>query len=121
MIDLASDTVTKPTPGMREAMAAEVGDDVYRRRSHGEQLEEQIAELLGKEAAAVCPFGDDEQPNRRAAALRPGDEVLCERSATSSLRTGGPTPSYSALPCNRSILEGLLEVDQLASRVPTGR
>ena len=57
-IDLRSDTVTKPTPEMREAMAeAEVGDDVYRDDPTVNRLEELAAEMLGKEAALFVPSG----------------------------------------------------------------
>ena len=57
-IDLRSDTVTKPTPEMREAMAeAEVGDDVYRDDPTVIRLEELAAEMLGKEAAIFVPSG----------------------------------------------------------------
>ena len=58
MIDLRSDTVTKPTEAMRQAMAkAEVGDDVYREDPTINQLEEQAAERFGKEAALFVPSG----------------------------------------------------------------
>src|SRR5512134_2800699 len=57
-IDLRSDTVTKPTPAMREAMAeAEVGDDVYGDDPTLNRLEELAAEMLGKEAAVFVPSG----------------------------------------------------------------
>jgi Threonine aldolase len=57
-VDLRSDTVTKPTPEMREAMAeAEVGDDVYRDDPTVNRLEEMAAEMLGKEAALFVPSG----------------------------------------------------------------
>jgi len=57
-VDLRSDTVTKPTPEMREAMAeAEVGDDVYRDDPTVNRLEELAAEMLGKEAALFVPSG----------------------------------------------------------------
>src|SRR5438552_805915 len=57
-IDLRSDTVTKPTPEMREAMAeAEVGDDVYRDDPTVNRLEELAADMLGKEAAIFVPSG----------------------------------------------------------------
>ena len=56
LIDLRSDTVTKPTPGMRKAMAsAEVGDDVYGEDPSVNALQERIAGLLGKEAAIWVP------------------------------------------------------------------
>ena len=58
IIDLRSDTVTKPTPEMRRAMAdAPVGDDVYGEDPTVNQLQERSAELLGKEAALFVPSG----------------------------------------------------------------
>src|SRR5262245_9539166 len=58
IIDLRSDTVTKPTPAMRRAMAeAEVGDDVYLEDPTVNRLQERAAEILGKEAALFVPSG----------------------------------------------------------------
>jgi threonine aldolase len=58
MIDLRSDTVTRPSPAMRKAMAeAEVGDDVLREDPTLRALEERAAALTGKEAALFCPSG----------------------------------------------------------------
>ena len=58
MIDLRSDTVTRPSEGMRAAMAAaEVGDDVYGEDPTVNRLEAEVARLLGKEAALFCPSG----------------------------------------------------------------
>lgn len=78
-IDLRSDTVTKPCRAMREAMAyAEVGDDVIGKDPTVESLQEQVAELLGKEAALFMPSGS--MTNQIAIRLhcQPGDEFLCE-------------------------------------------
>ena len=58
LIDLRSDTVTKPTPAMRKAMAeAEVGDDVFGEDPTVNRLQEQAAGLLGKEVALFVPSG----------------------------------------------------------------
>ena len=58
VIDLRSDTVTRPSLKMRDAMSkAVVGDDVYRDDPTTLQLEREIADLLGKEAALLCPSG----------------------------------------------------------------
>ena len=66
LIDLRSDTVTKPTPGMRAAMnAAEVGDDVFGEDPTVNRLEERVAALLGKEAAPVRAVRHDVEPDRR--------------------------------------------------------
>ncbi|HMF56469.1 MAG TPA: GntG family PLP-dependent aldolase [Pyrinomonadaceae bacterium] len=79
MIDLRSDTVTKPTPAMRRAMAeAEVGDDVYGEDPTVNRLQERAAEIFGKEAAIFVPTGS--MGNQIAVKLhtRPGQEVVIE-------------------------------------------
>lgn len=79
MIDLRSDTVTKPTPAMRKAMAeAEVGDDVYREDPTVNRLEQRAAEVMGKEAAIFLPTGT--MGNTIAIKLHTehGQEVICE-------------------------------------------
>ncbi|QDU55607.1 threonine aldolase family protein [Aeoliella mucimassa] len=79
MIDLRSDTVTKPTPAMREAMAqAEVGDDVMVEDPTVNALEQQVAELLGKPAALFVPSGTMGNQLGVRVHCRPGDEFLCE-------------------------------------------
>jgi threonine aldolase len=79
MIDLRSDTVTKPTPEMRQAMAeAEVGDDVYGEDPTVNRLEQRAAEVAGKEAALFVPSGT--MGNTIALKLHTshGQEVICE-------------------------------------------
>ncbi|OLE51369.1 MAG: low specificity L-threonine aldolase [Acidobacteria bacterium 13_1_20CM_3_53_8] len=79
MIDLRSDTVTKPTRAMRRAMAeAEVGDDVYGEDPTVNRLQERAAEIFGKEAAIFVPTGS--MGNQIAIKLhtRPGQEVVIE-------------------------------------------
>jgi threonine aldolase len=79
MIDLRSDTVTKPTPQMRRAMAeAEVGDDVYGEDPTVNLLQERAADLFGKEAALFVPSGT--MGNQIAVKLHtnPGDEIIME-------------------------------------------
>lgn len=79
MIDLRSDTVTKPTPGMRRAMAeAEVGDDVYGEDPTVNRLQERAAELLGFEAALFVPSGTMGNQVAIAVHTRPGQEVILE-------------------------------------------
>jgi threonine aldolase len=80
LIDLRSDTVTKPTPGMRKAMAqAEVGDDVYGEDPTINALQERIAALLGKEAAVWVPTGTMANQIAIGSYVGPGEEVVCER------------------------------------------
>ena len=79
MIDLRSDTVTRPTPAMREAMAsAEVGDDVYGEDPTVNRLEKDAAEIFGREAAIFVPTGT--MGNQIAIRLHTqhGQEVICE-------------------------------------------
>ena len=80
LIDLRSDTVTRPTPGMFEAMMhARVGDDVFREDPEINELEEMAAGMFGKDAALFCPSGT--MTNQIAIKLhtQPGDEVVCHR------------------------------------------
>lgn len=82
MIDLRSDTLTRPTPAMREAMArAEVGDDVYAEDPTVRALEERTAALLGKEAALFVPSGTMGNQLAILLSTRPGDEVIIGEGA----------------------------------------
>ena len=79
VIDLRSDTVTRPTPAMRRAMAAaEVGDDVYREDPTVRSLEEKAAAMLGKEAALFVPTGTMGNQIAVKVWTRPGQEVVLE-------------------------------------------
>jgi threonine aldolase len=89
-IDLRSDTVTRPTPAMRRAMAeAEVGDDVYGEDPTIEALERRTAELFGKEAALFVPSGTMANQIAIGAHVAPGDEVLCGSTAHVYVWEGG--------------------------------
>jgi len=78
-IDLRSDTVTKPSPEMRAAMVdAEVGDDVYGEDPTVNRLQEQVAVLLGKEAALFVPSGTMSNQIAIKCLTQPGDEIICE-------------------------------------------
>ncbi len=82
IVDLRSDTVTRPSPGMRRAIAeAEVGDDVLGDDPTVKVLQERLAELLGKEAALFFPSGT--QANQVGILLntQPGSEAICEANA----------------------------------------
>lgn len=79
MIDLRSDTVTKPTAAMRRAMAeAEVGDDVYGEDPTVNRLEERAAEITGKEAALFVPSGTMGNTIAIKCLTRHGQEVICD-------------------------------------------
>ncbi len=92
MIDLRSDTATRPTPGMRAAIAAaEVGDDVFREDPTVNRLEERVAALLGKEAALFVPSGTMSNQIAVKAHTQPGDEMLCEANChIHNYEAGGP-------------------------------
>jgi threonine aldolase len=82
IIDLRSDTVTKPSDAMRKAMFdAEVGDDVYKEDPTANKLEKYTAELLGKEAALFVPSGVMANQLCLNVLTQPGDEVICEKDA----------------------------------------
>ncbi len=81
-IDLRSDTVTQPSPEMREAIAkAKVGDDVFGDDPTIIELEEKVAAILGKEAALFCPSGTMVNQIAINIQTQPGDEILCEKGA----------------------------------------
>lgn len=82
MIDLRSDTVTRPTPAMRGAMAsAEVGDDVYGEDPTVNRLEQTAAELLGREAAIFVPTGTMGNQIAIRIHTQHGTELICEAKA----------------------------------------
>src|ERR687898_1951986 len=82
IIDLRSDTVTKPTEAMREAMArAPVGDDVYGEDPTVNRLQEMAAGLLGKTAAIFVPSGTMANQLSIRAQTQPGQEVIVESTA----------------------------------------
>lgn len=89
-VDLRSDTVTKPTPGMRKAMAeAEVGDDVYGEDPTINALQEKVARLLGKERAVFVPSGTMANQLSIKAQTQPGDEVILEATSHAYNYEGG--------------------------------
>ncbi|WP_417556838.1 threonine aldolase family protein [Mesoflavibacter zeaxanthinifaciens] len=100
IIDLRSDTVTKPTPKMLEAMMqAKVGDDVYDEDETVNALEEKIANLFGKEKALFFPSGT--MANQTAIKLHtnPGDQVICDKYAHIFNYEGGGASFNSGVSC----------------------
>lgn len=78
MIDFRSDTVTRPTPAMREAMmGARVGDDVFGEDPTIQELEQKMAALFHLPAALFCPSGTMTNQIAIKAHTRPGEEVIC--------------------------------------------
>ncbi len=118
-IDLRSDTVTRPTPGMRAAMAAaEVGDDVFGEDPTVLRLQERVAERLGKEAALYVPSGTMSNQICVKAHTQPGDELLCDASChIYNFEAGGPAV-LSGVTCRTVDGDfGVLDVAQLEGKV----
>ncbi|MFY2556633.1 low-specificity L-threonine aldolase [Corallococcus terminator] len=118
-IDFRSDTVTKPTAGMRRAIAeAEVGDDVYGEDPTVSRLEARVAERLGLEAALFVPSGTQANQVAIGAHCRAGDEVLTEAGSHILHYEGGAVPALwgvqpQPLPGER----GLLTPEDVAAAV----
>jgi threonine aldolase len=90
MIDYRSDTFTKPTPIMLEAMfKAEVGDDVFGEDPTINQLEALAADMFGMEAALFCPSGTMTNQIAIKCHTRPGDEVICDNMSHVYIYEGG--------------------------------
>ena len=99
-IDLRSDTITKPTPAMREVMAsAEVGDDVFGDDPTVIKLESYIAELLGKEAALFVPSGTMANQLAVRCQTSPGDEILIDTNAHIYWYEAGGPAALSGVTC----------------------
>ncbi|GGG45505.1 threonine aldolase family protein [Bizionia arctica] len=100
IIDLRSDTVTKPTLGMLEAMMqAKVGDDVYKEDPTVNALEERLANMFGKPSAMFFPTGT--MANQTAIKLHtnPGDQVICDKDAHIYHYEGGGASFNSGVSC----------------------
>ena len=98
IIDLRSDTVTKPTAGMRHAMvSANVGDDVYGEDPTVNRLEAMAAELLGKDAGLFVPTGVMGNQLSIRLHTHPGDEIIIEGSAHILRYEGGSASSLSGV------------------------
>lgn len=121
-VDLRSDTVTKPTPEMREAMAeAEVGDDVYRDDPTVNKLEALAAEKLGKESAIFVPSGTMGNLLALLAHCQRGDEVIVgDKSHVYLNEAGGMSALGGIQPCpvpNQK--DGTLALDDILASIRT--
>lgn len=97
-IDLRSDTVTLPSPGMRDAMfSAPLGDDVFGEDPTVNQLEKKIAALFGKEAAIFCPSGTMTNQIGLRILSNPFDEIICYSGAHIYRYEGGGIAGNSGL------------------------
>jgi threonine aldolase len=116
-VDLRSDTVTRPSAGMRAAMAeAPVGDDVYGEDPTVLALEQRVAALLGQEAALFTPTGSMANQLGVRLLVQPGEELLCDDAAhvvraelgAAAALSGVTTRTYAAP-------RGLVDADQVAA------
>lgn len=100
MIDLRSDTVTKPTPAMMQAvMNAQVGDDVYKEDPTVNELERRVADMLGMDQALFFPTGS--MANQAAIKLhtQPGEQLICDKYAHVYNYEGGGVSFNSGVSC----------------------
>lgn len=119
IIDLRSDTVTKPTAGMLEAMMkAPVGDDVFGEDPSVNQLEAMAADLFGMEAALFCATGTMSNQVAIKVHTQPGDEVICDKTAHVYQYEGGGIAANSGAQVR--LLEGnngRITVEQVAAAI----
>ena len=105
LIDLRSDTVTKPSPGMIDAMSsARLGDDVYFEDPTVNQLQDRLAKMFGKDKALFFPTGT--MANQAAIKLhtQPGEQVICDKYAHIYNYEGGGVSFNSGVSCK--LIEG---------------
>lgn len=121
MADFRSDTMTQPTPRMREAMArAEVGDDVFREDPTINRLEEVGAAFLGKPAALFVPSGTMGNQASIHVHCRPGDELICEERSHVVLYEAGSVARLSGTQIRTLVAsDGFPEPEQVAAAVRT--
>ncbi len=105
LIDLRSDTVTRPTAAMLDAMVnARLGDDVFGEDPTANALEERLAKLFGHEAGLFCPSGTMTNQIAIKVLTRPGDEVICDEGAHIYRYEGGGTMATSG--CSVKLIQG---------------
>ena len=123
MIDLRSDTMTKPTAGMLDAMfKAEVGDDVFGEDPTTNWLQEKVAELLGKEDSLFVASGTMANQLSLRAQTQPGDEIILERSSHIFNSESGGGAAISGV--QFYLLEGdrgILDPSRIEEVIITGR
>ena len=118
-IDLRSDTVTKPTPAMRKAMAeAEVGDDVFGEDPTVNALQAKVAKILGKEASIFVPSGTMGNQLAIKSHTQPGDEVIIEATSHPYNFEGGASAVLSAVQfyCLKGV-RGILDASQFEEAI----
>ncbi|MDP8256871.1 MAG: GntG family PLP-dependent aldolase [Candidatus Alcyoniella australis] len=123
IVDLRSDTVTRPSDAMRAAIvAAEVGDDVFGDDPTTALLERKVAALLGKQSALFMPSGVMSNQTAIVVHTRPGDEIICEANAHIPNNESGSPAALSGVTVK--LLEGVggvLHADQIKARVHLGQ
>ena len=122
MIDLRSDTVSKPSPEMRRAMAeAEVGDDVFGEDPSVNRLQDLAAQMLGKEAALYVPSGTMANQISIKVHTQPGDEVIMERYSHPFNSESGGLAALSGVQVNLlDGKQGVLAAEQVARVIRHG-
>ena len=118
-VDLRSDTVTKPTPAMREAMlSAELGDDVLEGDPEARKLQALAAEMTGKPAALWFPTGTMANQAAIAAWTRPGDAILAEEEAhILYYEVGGPALNAGVMTWTLPSVRGVMDPTEVARRI----
>jgi threonine aldolase len=116
LIDLRSDTVTRPTQAMRAAMAAaEVGDDVFGEDPTVTELERRVAELLGHQAALFTPTGSMANQLGVRMLVEPGQELLCDTDAHVVRAELGAAAAFAGITTRTyAARRGLVDVDAIA-------
>lgn len=118
MIDLRSDTITKPTAAMRQAMAsAEVGDDQFGEDPTTNLLQERVAELFGKEAALFFPTSTMANQCAIRTLTRPGDEVIVTKDAHIVLYEAGGIPANSSVQLQQVGENGRFTVEEFIANI----
>lgn len=118
-VDLRSDTITIPSPGMLEAMvAAEVGDDVFGEDPEANALQAEVAEVLGHEAALFMPSGTMANEVAIRTHTEPGDEIVVEALSHIFVHEGGGPAALSGVSIRTlSARRGILEPADVAAAI----
>ena len=113
-IDLRSDTVTRPTPAMRAAMAAaEVGDDQYGEDPSTNRLQARVADMLGKEAALWLPSGTMANQVALRTLTRPGDEVVTSVESHAAWHEAGGAAANAGVQIHEIGQRGVFTAEEL--------
>lgn len=114
VFDLRSDTVTRPSAEMRDAMAhAKVGDDVYREDPTIAELEARTAEIIGKEAALFVPSGTMANQIALLVHTSPGDEIIVGEGAHCAYYESGAAPAWAGVQIQQVGAGGLFVGDDV--------